>query len=509
MLIFALCLSLALSEECLVETTVLSSTPSSAGDYDVTNVPSMAIDGDVAVVGFPWLDEAAVLRRQPDGSWLEEARIASPLNPGGRFGFAVDVDGDRLAITSPSAYFLERGTVQIYEYQAGSWVWVEQFGGLTPDSEEEFGIGVALDGHVLAVLAEHHATVSIFRESAGHWSFDQEFELDPGGFAGSRNDSIELVGDDLFIGCANCTDATGAIASYLYADDGTQFALEAVFTTEDDDLSMANSPFVDTAAHGDWVAQGRPWERLHDSFTPQPAPRVGAVRFYRFDGTDWNAWGRILSPEPLVNGRFGYSVEFEGDLLAVSEPGHDEMAPLSRMHLYRMTPSGPESLGSFEAANGTAGLGLALAFDGERLAAYVDRQSTSGEAVQWFHAVGTPQIVGMGVGGASGTPSLRAQGCSTHGSGASLVVHHGPPHGVGGLLYGDTTSAIGAFGGTLYVGPTYGPLLPHTLNANGSVAFTGGADPAVLGTPLTFQVGYLDASAPGGVALSNGLRVRF
>ncbi|MEP7383117.1 MAG: FG-GAP repeat protein, partial [Gemmatimonadota bacterium] len=88
---------------------------------------AIAIAGDLAYVGAPAEENGVVylFRRQGDGSWRPAGRLpVSDAASGDRFGSAIAVDGDRLAVGAPGRSS-NRGAVFAYTRTAGG-EWTQQ-----------------------------------------------------------------------------------------------------------------------------------------------------------------------------------------------------------------------------------------------------------------------------------------------------------------------------------------------------------------------------------------------
>ena len=120
---------------------------------------SVALDGDIAVVGAPSADAgpsftagaAYVYEHQPDGSWLETQKLVAPDSaPFDRFGHAVALAGGRALIgsfTDDSPLGADHGSAYVFERQpGGSWSPVAKLLAADASSGDVFGSAVALAG---------------------------------------------------------------------------------------------------------------------------------------------------------------------------------------------------------------------------------------------------------------------------------------------------------------------------------------------------------------------------
>ncbi|MEM9381811.1 MAG: FG-GAP repeat protein [Planctomycetota bacterium] len=148
-----------------VEEQVLTS---SAGLYGF----SVAASGDrVAVGGFESVD---VWVRSGSGTWSRETTLSSPAGPGGVFGNAVALDGDRLVVgawvTSLAAQ--SAGAAFVYHRIGGSWVFDATLTASDGAAQDFFGGAVAVWGD--RVLVGAHADDDLGPVSGSAYLFEME-----------------------------------------------------------------------------------------------------------------------------------------------------------------------------------------------------------------------------------------------------------------------------------------------------------------------------------------------
>ncbi|MCH2162867.1 MAG: FG-GAP repeat protein, partial [Phycisphaerales bacterium] len=212
---------------------------------------TVAIDGDLAVVGAP-LDGTVgsasgrvhIFERDGSGAWFETAQLTSPgQQPGDRFGLALDLDGDQLAVGASWAGS-ERGEVHIYERSAGgAWNHVAEVLNPSGVAGDQFGFDVALDGDRLLV-GEYHAdglltdsgAVHFFSRTAGVWTLEESFSGDALGASAEFGVSVDLQGDVAVAGSQlgtvpGGTPSTGTVE--VYGRVGGQWSSRAILAPED------------------------------------------------------------------------------------------------------------------------------------------------------------------------------------------------------------------------------------------------------------------------------------
>jgi hypothetical protein len=192
---------------------------------------ALTLSGDTAVVGAPGWSEylgAAYVYTYTGGQWLEQAELTDPVGfPGGGFGSAVAIDGDRVAVASPTddlgtgALYqvapwggsLAGGSAELYRRVATSWEYEAQMLGTTQQEGWEFGASLGICGSTILVGAP------------------QEIMPDQGGV-------IPPGVDHLRVFCPYVTDAGGTLsvsaADGLLSNFATPFSgdLTAVLSSE-------------------------------------------------------------------------------------------------------------------------------------------------------------------------------------------------------------------------------------------------------------------------------------
>src|SRR5690606_38894872 len=131
---------------------------------------------------------AYVFRRTASG-WAQETKLtAADALPGARFGDAVAAEGDRVFVGVPrdSAAFYGGGAVYVFARDAGTGTWVEEAKLLPSDlgTSYRFGVAVAVVGDLLAVGAPRATgagfdtgAVYVFRRDATSGAWVEEAKL--------------------------------------------------------------------------------------------------------------------------------------------------------------------------------------------------------------------------------------------------------------------------------------------------------------------------------------------
>ena len=132
---------------------------------------ALALSGNTAVIGAPGWSEhlgAAYVYTLASGQWLEQAELTDPIGfPGGGFGSAVAIDGDVVAVGSPTddlgtgagiGYWggsLACGSAELYRRVDTSWEYEAQLLGTTEQEGWMFGASLGVSGSSVLVGAPH------------------------------------------------------------------------------------------------------------------------------------------------------------------------------------------------------------------------------------------------------------------------------------------------------------------------------------------------------------------
>ncbi|MGE0127866.1 MAG: putative Ig domain-containing protein [Blastocatellales bacterium] len=302
----------------------------------------MALDGDTLVVGAPLWDSgasqdtgAAYVFTRSGAAWtFQQQLIISHSNKNDRFGAAVALKGDTLAVGAPRAdngVSPGQGAVFIYTRNVAApnvnWTLRQTLLAGDGESYDGFGAALALDGNTMLIGAplddvngrRDQGSAYVFtRDGAGFWT--QQTQLTTGN---SRT--------DIWFGSAVALDentaAVGAPRDELNGnrpDEGTVYwftrffgswTRHKQFTATDPIARMHFGSSV--AVIGSTLLVGAPET---GNITP-PIPYAGAVyAFVRYQ-QGWSQYQKITADDKAENALFGTAIAFNGDRLVVGAPG--------------------------------------------------------------------------------------------------------------------------------------------------------------------------------------------
>jgi Tol biopolymer transport system component len=357
-------------------------TPSSEHHFGA----AVAVEGDLAAIAAPRDSDlasssgAVYVYRRVAGLWGFEAKLySSTPNSGGLFGYALDIDAGRIAVSAPgenSGYYGDEGVVRVFERNGSTWLetaFIEQ----PPLTTEVagFGVDIDLDGDALAVghypkifTVGTFGGVHIYRwnsacndPSGGPWCVEASlFASD----SQAMGESVALDGEVLVAGSASYIPGETE-AAYVFRRNAGTWQEEARLSSP---YGPANDQFGQRVVlDGNWIVVAAPARGV-------PTPGVGEVYAFRHDGYGWVLDEVIPHPPPVlgVNDAFGSGLALVGKTLVVGSPGEDATTTDDgSIHVFRRTDSGwlwVERLVP-STAEDCDFLGSAVASDGESLVA--------------------------------------------------------------------------------------------------------------------------------------------
>ena len=288
-----------------------------------------AADGDLAVITAPGENAAYVFERDAEGAFGAPVRI-EPTSPGSvRLGEAVDVDNGRIVLGDPGV--AGGGRAVVFEPD-GSGGYAEAAVLSLADGLEGdlFGGAVAIDGDRVAVGAmgregadvSESGAVSVYeRQSDGSYALAQTID-DPFGNNPGNDDSngfgaaLALEGDRLAVSSLDgSTDNSANGLVFVYdADASGDFQLSQTVESGLTDETFAQFGSA-LALQGDELLVGAVSANAGGVTTAG-----AALLFERQDGGGYALQQRLQAEGPATSDRFGATLSFEGDTIAVGSP---------------------------------------------------------------------------------------------------------------------------------------------------------------------------------------------
>lgn len=229
---------------------------------------SVAISGNWAVVGDPSEEHAlpaggddrenigcAHIYKLEAGTWNYHKKLTASngwgaegggaVGTGDNFGYAVDVDSDKIIIGAPNQGIENNhpaGAAYVYEWQGGN-NWNESILQATiPIDHSDFGKKVAIHGDYTLIGAPHqnsNGTAHLFQKNAGNWGAGQLLSASDAANGNRFGSSVTLNDDKLAIGAFGFSNASGKVYLYDYKDAYQETVLQSVKTIIGDEYGIA------------------------------------------------------------------------------------------------------------------------------------------------------------------------------------------------------------------------------------------------------------------------------
>ena len=294
---------------------------------------SVAISGDIVVVG-AWFNNAAYVFVRPPGGWQDATEdamlIPSDGSFGDRFGWAVGISGG-VAVVGASQDRDGAGSAYVFEEPPGGWQDATEDAKLTarfPNDDDRFGRAVSIDGDVIVIGAPGRpfgptvpGAVFVFERPGIDWvDMTETAELTASDAFSSDNFgySVSISGDVVLVGARHDDSSSGSAYVFHMPEGGWVDANEtAKLVAADLDANYLFGSSV--ALDGNRAVIGA---TLDDDFGMD----TGSAYVYRYDGSSWNEEAKLISSDAAADDEFGTSVALSGHVAAIGSHLHDEAA---------------------------------------------------------------------------------------------------------------------------------------------------------------------------------------
>jgi hypothetical protein len=294
---------------------------------------SVSADGNVLVIGEPTADHvgrvdagAAHIYTRVSGDWEHVAVLVAPdAAAGDRFGYAVGVHGDVVAVGAPMADGTGMNTGAVYLFDGSmSWSFREKLLAADGAIGDYFGNALSVSANDIAIGAYRSdvaffdsGAVYIFERGSSNWF--QTSKIRPPDLEASDGFgvSVSVDGELLVVGSSG-DDHAGIVdggSAYIFARESGVWIQQAKLIP--DDLAAKDLFGCAVALGRDCVlvgAHATNWEYLS---------ATGSVYVYTRSGSAWRKTAKILSPQLAAGDHFGAAVAVHGDIALVGAYGAD------------------------------------------------------------------------------------------------------------------------------------------------------------------------------------------
>ncbi|MCE2881041.1 MAG: FG-GAP-like repeat-containing protein [Planctomycetaceae bacterium] len=342
---------------------------------------SVASDSGRAVVGANGFNSdtgaATVFERGSSNSWsLTTTLFGGDSATGDRFGEAVALDGDVIAVGAPEATgsVASQGAVYVFLKVGSAWPQIAKLTASDGATGDLFGTSVALKGDTIVVGAPgadvsggvDRGAAYVFRNTGGS-SWSQEAKLiASNGVAGDQfGGSVATRSSRALVGASE--KGSGAGAAYLFrSTSGVWTEAVALTAGEAGTIGYGRSVALSGTIAGDWAFVGAPNALNSGSIS-------GAAFVYqRATDTSWPQAARLAASDGAAGDGFGLALAAHDDRVVVASPSDTVrgVAGAGSAYAYRRMASGAWQQGAKIAASSGAAAGSfggAVSLAGERV----------------------------------------------------------------------------------------------------------------------------------------------
>ena len=289
---------------------------------------SVAISGDVAIVGAPWDDDAgdwsgaAYIFVRNGERWEEQAKLTvSDAAAQDGFGYSVAISGDVVIVGAPfDSRKAGYDVGSAYVFVRNGEVWEEQAKLTASDATEydgdNFGWSVAIQGDTAIVGAimdsdagDRAGAAYVFMRNGGIW--EERAKL-------TASDAAEKKYFGLSVGISGDV----AIVGTWLADSAYIFAYNGATWEEQAKLSPSNS--TQRVAFGCSVAISGDVAIVGAGGDDGAGINAGSAYIYVHNGNTWEEKQKLIASDAAAYDEFGYSVAISGDMAIVGSVGDDD-----------------------------------------------------------------------------------------------------------------------------------------------------------------------------------------
>lgn len=292
----------------------------SDGMYNDRFGSSVAIDGDVAIIGAPYGDGLyentgyANIYRFNGTGWNEEAKVfQSGLPCGHYFGYAVDINNDVAVVGATfetNENGLEAGAAYIFQKNGSSWEEVARIIASDGENYDYFGCSVSIENDMVLVGTYNGDGVYVFNYNGSAWVEMQK--ILPSGQSYTFGNAVDFKNDIAVIG-----------DSWAYGTKGTAyiFSYNGEHWIEEQQLIASDTP--NTTLFGSSVCLDENTIIIGaDYSTIDNNEYAGAAYIYQYNGDSWEEITKLTASDGAAWDNFGCSVDIDDDTIIIGALNH-------------------------------------------------------------------------------------------------------------------------------------------------------------------------------------------
>ena len=363
-----------------------SQVSASDGVFNIRFGASTDIDGDRLIVGAPHTGDlsGAVYIYDFDGSsWNEHPKlIATDTRADDQYGYSVAVSGDVAVVGAPyhEHPHLVQGAVYVFRYDGTNWTQEQELLASDAGFLDFFGWSVAIQGDVIVVGAFNANTTGaayVFRYIESSWVEEELLTASDAASDDRFGDSVDIFANTIIVG------------AHWHDDNEINSGSVYFFTWQGannwgDEIKVSASDPVAGAMFGSAVSISGD-VAIVAANNDETGWDTGVAYFLRYDGESWSEEQKITAPAGTADpSEFAFDVVIDGDVAVVGAARDDGvMSTTGTAFVYAFDGSSWTQQAKLIAAGGAANdlYGWALGLDNGRAvvgALYVD--NTGGKA---------------------------------------------------------------------------------------------------------------------------------
>ncbi len=300
---------------------------------------SLAFQGDTALIGASDDDDAGVhsgsayVFVRSGSSWNKMAKLVpTGSSADDQFGYSVALDGNLALIGAPyddTAAGQDAGSAYVYTGSGASWSLMQKLEASDGATLQSFGRSVSLSGATALIGADKGSGATslsgaayVFTLRDGSWSEEDKLFAADGSNGDHFGRVLELEGNRALVGAPNCDDAgANSGAAYVFDRSGSTWTqTQKLFAS---DAATKDMFGWDVALEGDTAMISAP---------DDPYQYPGGIYVFHRQGSSWSEVQKL--PEPDDIGYFGACIALRGNRVLVSDP----LFLFPTIHIYSRPP---------------------------------------------------------------------------------------------------------------------------------------------------------------------------
>jgi hypothetical protein len=303
---------------------------------------SIAVDGDIAVVGAPnhsvvadGSGAAYVFIRHATGWQFQQKLTANDATPGSFFGMSVAIDNDTIVVGAHGVAN-SSGAAYVFVRTGNTWAQQQKLTGSENSPSDSFGLSVGVKGDTIVCGAFGNSdfntitwgTAYVFTRTNNVWNERQKLSASDASDFNSFGVRVALSENTIIVGAIGNAGFSGAV--YVFTFNGSIWVEQQKLRAQDATpktffgyrIGISGDTIV--AASEGWV----------DSTIETSTP--AAVYIFRRTPSGWHQQKRIRITDAGLLGQFGLTADVSGDTIVIGCPNDFTVAPYSgSAYIYR------------------------------------------------------------------------------------------------------------------------------------------------------------------------------